>query len=198
MASLVAADWMFWLARVVGVVALFVNLRANLRRSDNAMKRNMAVASLLWSVYHAMLGAFTAASISLVSMSRQVLTSRLDLLGGRAKILVERAYYVVSVLVCAVSWHGWASLLPLFGTMLSTYGMFHLRFERFRWAMIVSGVFWAGSALYFHAWEALFATLVSTATVLVGMRGVKLNRLLHERKERVAGKRVVAGVREAS
>jgi hypothetical protein len=158
----------------------------------------MAAASLLWSVYHAMLGAFTAASISLVSMSRQLLTSRLDLLSSRAKVLVERAYYVVSMLVCAVSWHGWASLLPLFGTMLSTYGMFHLRFERFRWAMIISGVFWAGSALYFHAWEALFATLVSTATVLIGMRGVKLSRLLHERKQRDPVKRAVSIAQERS
>ena len=177
-------DASFWLARGVGLVALCIGLRANLRRSDASMKRNMSIASALWGVYYLLLGGYTAAATSLISMSRQLVTSRLDLLNARVQRRVEFGYYGAAMVICALTWHGWVSLLPAVATMVSTFAMFRLKFERFRWAMVVSGVIWCANAFYFQAWEQLISVSMSIGTILIGLRGVRLHRLRQERSER--------------
>lgn len=177
-------DASFWLARGIGLVALCIGLRANLKRSDASMKRNMSIASALWGVYYLLLGGYTAAATSLISMSRQLITSRLDLMNARVQRRVEFGYYGAAMAVCALTWHGWVSLLPAIATMVSTFAMFQLKFERFRWAMVVSGTIWCVNAFYFQAWEQLFSVSMSIATTLVGLKGVRLHRLQQERAQR--------------
>lgn len=177
-------DASFWLTRGLGLVALFIGVRANLKPSDASMKRNMSIASALWGVYYLLLGGYTAAATSLISMSRQLITSRLDLLNARVQRRVELGYYAAAMAICALTWHGWVSLLPAVATMISTFAMFQLKFERFRWAMVVSGTIWCVNAAYFQAWEQLFSVSMSIGTTLIGLKGVRLHRLRQERSER--------------
>lgn len=168
--------------RALGFVAVGAGVYAYFRTTDDEVKRMMAVSSLFWVAYNGILGAITAATIGALSMTRQIVSSKV-----KDESWSTRLMHVFSVLntgVLALTWHGWISLFPYLGSQLSNYAMFRLRFERLRIALLCSALLWAVSALYFHAYEALLATAISCAVIVYRFRRTKLDRLLHERRSR--------------
>lgn len=169
--------------RLLGFVAVGAGIYAYFKTEDDEVKRMMAVSSFFWVAYNGVLGAITAAAIGAISMTRQIVASRV-----KNEFLAHRLMHVFSALntgVLALTWHGWISFFPYAGSMLSNYAMFKLRFERLRLALLVSALLWGVSALYFQAYEALLATTISISVIVYRMRRTKLERLRHERKARI-------------
>lgn len=90
----------------------------------------------------------------------------------------------INTAALVLTWHGPISLCPFIGSSISTYAMFKLKHERFRYAMLASGMMWGVSAAYFHAYEALTATAISSGVILATMKKTKLHRLREERSRR--------------
>lgn len=171
------------ITRLIGLAAVTIGIAAFIRQDDKSVKKMMSMASLLWVIYHATLGAWTASAISAISMSRQFLSARLD----ASHKLGQRLMYVflsINAIALAITWHGPISMCPFIGSSISTYAMFKLKHERFRYAMLASGLMWGVSAAYFQAYEALTATAISSGVILATMKKTRLHRLREERARR--------------
>ena len=156
------------LIHATGLSALALNVIALLRTCERSLRIQSGIAGVIWALNNLLLGAHTAAALSVVSAGRTA-TSAATLHGGAR---VRRAAFVgfaaLTLGVGAATWHGWPSVLLITASLLSTYAMFYLRGRQLRWSMLVVSALWMYNAWSYDSWE---QTLANAATAVAALYG---------------------------
>lgn len=156
------------LIHATGLCALALNVVALVRSCERSLRVQSAAAGVIWALNNALLGAHTAAALSLLSAGRTA-TSASTLNGGAA---LRRGLFVGFVLlalaVSAATWAGWPSALMTVASILSTYAMFYLRRRPLRWSMLAVSALWMHNAWIYDSWEQMLANALTAAAALYG------------------------------
>jgi hypothetical protein len=128
------------------------------------------MAGVIWALNNLLLGAHTAAALSLVSASRTA-TSAITL-SAREDIrrTVFIGFLVLTVLMGALTWHGWPSAPLVLASLLSTVAVFYLRGRAMRMAMLLVSALWMHNAWLVDSWEQMAANALTAAAALYGAR----------------------------
>jgi hypothetical protein len=156
------------LIHATGVCALALNVVALVRTCERSLRVQSGVAGIIWAFNNLLLGAHTAAVLSLVSAGRTA-TSAATLHSGLAlRRVAFVAFAVVTLGISAATWHGWPSVFMAIASLLSTYAMFYLRGSSLRWSMLVVSALWMHNAWSYGSWEQMAANGLTAAAAVYG------------------------------
>lgn len=140
------------LVDATGMLALSLNLGALVSSRDRTLLRTNGWASALWAVNNLLMGALTAASLSALSVGRQVTAAALLERPGRLKAAAFALLVVATLFITGLTWSGIDSFFPAAGSLAGTYAMFYLRGAALRWALVLVNVLWMSNAVAYEAW----------------------------------------------
>jgi len=156
------------LIHATGLCALALNVCALARRCERALRLQSGLSGTIWALNNLLLGAHTAAALSLVSAGRTA-TSAVTL---EAAIAVRHAacagFVALTLAVALLTWHGWPSALLLMASLLSTLGMFYLRGNKLRLTMLGVSTLWMVNAWLYDSWEQMLANVLTALAALYG------------------------------
>ncbi|HKX39765.1 MAG TPA: YgjV family protein [Burkholderiaceae bacterium] len=155
-----------------GLVALVLNVLALARSCERALRVQSSIAGLAWALNNLLLGAHTAAALSLVSAGRTASSAATLRAGERLRRRVFLGFAALTVLVAACTWQGWVSLFLSVASVLSTYAMFYMQGRPLRWMMVAVSILWMVNAWSYGSWEQAAANAATAAAALyAGWRG---------------------------
>lgn len=148
--------------------ALAINVVAMIRTCEKSLRIQSAVAGLAWALNNFLLGAYTAAALSLVSAGRT--TTSLALLRGAAhwRRIVFIGFATLTLGIAAATWDSRSSLPITAAALLSTYAMFYLTGASLRWSMLVVSALWMEHAWSHGSWEQVACNAMTALAALYG------------------------------
>jgi hypothetical protein len=157
-----------FLIHATGVSALVLNVFALVRTCERSLRWHSGAAGVVWALNNLLLGAHTAAALSLVSAGRTA--SSAATLDGDARLRrrVFLGFSALTLAVSAVTWHGWPSAWLTLASVLSSYAMFYLRGRPLRATMLIVSALWMVNAWAFDSWEQMLANAATAAAALYG------------------------------
>jgi hypothetical protein len=156
------------LINATGLFALTLNVSGVVRPNDRTLMRTSGWASALWAVNNVLIGAHTAAALSVLSVGRQSAAAALH---GRVASLRWIAFATIVVLTLLIGWFSWSGMLTLFpvaGSLIGSYAMLFMQGARLRIALVVINAFWLYGALSYDAWWQVGANVVAGTAAAVG------------------------------
>jgi hypothetical protein len=156
-----------------GVCALALNVVALVHTCEKTLRIQSGLAGVIWALNNLLLGAHTAAALSLVSAGRTA-TSAVTLSAREGiRRAVFAAFLLLTLLIGALTWHGWPSLLMVLASVLSTFAVFYLRGRALRLTMLLVSALWMYNAWLYDSWEQMAANVITAVAALVGARRVE-------------------------
>jgi hypothetical protein len=158
------------LIHATGVCALALNVTALVRSCERALRLQSGLSGALWALNNLLLGAHTAAALSLISAGRTATSAATLRATNPVRHAACAAFVALTLAITAFSWHGWPSALLLVASLLSTFAMFYLRATLLRLTMLPVSALWMVNAWVFDSWEQLLANVVTALAAIYGMR----------------------------
>jgi Bacterial inner membrane protein len=156
------------LIHATGLSALVLNVVALIRTCEKKLRVQSSLAGVIWAFNNLLLGAHTAAALSLLSAGRTATSAATLQSGESLRRLIVLGFVLVTLVIGAVTWHGWSSVLLIVASLVSTYAMFYLRGRPLRWSMLAVSVLWMYNACSYDSWEQMAANAASAAAALYG------------------------------
>jgi hypothetical protein len=151
-----------------GVCALALNVAALLRRCETALRIQSGMSGALWALNNLLLGAHTAAALSLVSAGRTATSAATLRAANPVRHGACAAFMALTLGITAFTWHGWPSAMLLAASLLSTFAMFHLRATPLRLTMLLVSALWMVNAWMVDSWEQMLANVVTAGAAIYG------------------------------
>jgi hypothetical protein len=155
------------LIHATGLIALALNVIALTCTCERTLRLRSGVSGMIWALNNFLLGANVAAALSVVSAGRTA-TSAVTLGAGRSRAIGFSLFAGLTIAVGFLTWGGWASLLMIAASLLSTYAVFHLTGRSLRWVMLAVSALWMFNAWSVGSWEQIAANVISAAASLYG------------------------------
>ena len=161
------------LIHATGLCALALNVFALFRTCERSLRVQSGIAGIIWALNNSLLGAHTAAALSLVSAGRTATSATTLNSGATLRRVVFMGFATLTLGISAATWHGWPSVFIVIASLLSTYAMFYMRGRSLRWSMIVVSGLWMHNAWAHDSWEQMVANAVTALAALYGAWRVK-------------------------
>ncbi|MEO7336596.1 MAG: YgjV family protein [Caldimonas sp.] len=156
------------LIHATGICALAFNVVALVRTCERSLRVQSGIAGVIWALNNLLLGAPTAAALSLVSASRTATSAATLQCGGRLRFSLFGAFGTLAVGIGIATWDGWSSVLLTSASLISTYAMFYMKGPRLRASMLMVSVLWMHHAWSHGSWEQMAANALTAAAALYG------------------------------
>ena len=153
------------LIHATGLFALALNVIALARSCEKSLRVQSGIA---WALNNLLLGAYTAAALSLVSAGRTATSAVTLHSSAPLRRAVFSGFAALTLTIAALTWHGWPSVLLTLASLLSTYATFYLRGRALRWTMLVGSALWMVNAWTYDSWEQMLANAATGAAALYG------------------------------
>lgn len=157
-----------WLVRLTGLVALFLNIGGLLVASDVRLKFLLTAGSVFWGLQNWLLGAYTAAAVTSVSVVRQATSVKLHYRTFKVRGLAALFFAVLTLSAGLLVWQGWADVFSLCAALTGTVATFLFSGWRLRLALLLATVFWVASGVAYSAWEQALSGCISASAALLG------------------------------
>jgi hypothetical protein len=151
-----------------GVIALSLTTSALIGSSDRTMFRASGWASAIWALNSLLIGAYTAAALSVLGVGRQVSASKLMDRPTRTKTVAFGILAMATLLIAAATWTGAATLFPVIGSLIASYAMLYLRGAALRWSMVAVSALWMVNAITFDSLWQIAANGLAGGAAAVG------------------------------
>lgn len=151
-----------------GVVALVLNVVALAHTCERRLRLQSGLAGVLWALNNLLLGAHTAAALSLVSAGRTAASAVTLGVGEALRHAAFAGFAALTLAVGAFTWHGWPSALLMVASVLSTVAVFYLRGHPLRAAMVAVSALWMVNAWVYDSWEQMLANLLTAVAAFYG------------------------------
>ena len=163
---------LLWI-HATGICALALNVVALVRTCEKALRIQSGLAGAIWALNNLLLGAHTAAALSLLSAGRTASSAITLNTHDHIRRVVFVGFLLLTLAIGALTWQGWASALMVAASVLSTVAMFYLRGRTMRLSMLLVSALWMYNAWLYDSWEQMAANLLTAAAALYGARRVE-------------------------
>lgn len=156
------------LVHATGLAALAFNIRALVGSNDRSLRSTTAWASGLWAMNNFLIGAHSAAALSVLGIGRQASASAVQERAQHLKLTVCALFLVVTLVAGALTWNGAVTVFTTTGSLLTTYAMFFMRGVGLRLAMVGVATLWMYNAWAYDSWWQMLANLASGGAAAYG------------------------------
>lgn len=151
-----------------GLCALAFNVIALVRTCERSLRVQSSIAGIVWALNNLLLGAHTAAAMSLLSAGRTATSAATLQSSARLRRAVFAGFAVLSLAIGVITWNGWPSVLLITASLLSTGAVFYLGGRRLRWSMLLVSALWMYHAWSIASWEQMAANAITAVAALYG------------------------------
>jgi hypothetical protein len=151
-----------------GLFALLFNIIALCRRCEKSLRIQSGIAGLAWALNNLLMGANTAAALSLVSAGRTATSAAMLRCDARLRLASFTCFALLTLAIGLGTWDGWPSGLITAASLLSTYAMFYMSGRALRWILLTVSGLWMYHACTHHSWEQIIANATSAVAALYG------------------------------
>src|SRR5262252_6419181 len=130
------------LIHATGICALALNVSALLRTCERALRIHSGLSGTIWALNNLLLGANTAAALSLVSAGRTATSAAVLRSDARLRFASFAGFSLLTLAVGFSTWDGWPSGLITTASMLSTFAMFYMNGRALRWILLTVSGLW--------------------------------------------------------
>lgn len=162
----------FWLAQAVGAFAALLMLHAFWRHTNEGLRARMTLASGLWAVHFALLGAPVAAAMAVVGAARTFAASRLETASLRTRAWMAAGFTLASGVGAWLLWDGWLGLAPALLTIEMTLAYFLCFGAGLRVAQLINSVGFIAYGSVIGAWPNVLMQGVLIVSNVRGLRGM--------------------------
>jgi len=155
-----------FLIHLTGVCALVLNVLAIIRTCERRLRVHSGIAGLVWALNNLLLGAHSAAALSLVSAGRTASSAATLESGAVRRRLTFAGFAALTLLVSVLTWQGWLSMFLVTASLLSTYAMFYMQGSALRWVMLLVSMLWMINAWSYGSWEQVAANAATAVAAL--------------------------------
>lgn len=155
-----------FLIHLTGVCALVLNVLAIIRTCERRLRVHSGIAGLVWALNNLLLGAHSAAALSLVSAGRTASSAATLESGAARRRLAFAGFAALTLLVSVLTWQGWLSVFLVTASLLSTYAMFYMQGSALRWVMLLVSMLWMINAWSYGSWEQVAANAATAVAAL--------------------------------
>ncbi|WP_413729371.1 YgjV family protein [Sodalis sp. RH22] len=127
---------LYWVAQGVGVLAFFVGITMFIKRDDRKFKLQLALYSFIIGCHFFLMGANAAGMSAVLNALRTVISTR------TRSILVMFAFIILTLALGLSEVKHAVELLPIIGTVISTWALFRTRGLTTRCVMWCSTAGW--------------------------------------------------------
>lgn len=156
------------LIHVTGIGALAFNVIALVHTCEKSLRVQSGIAGVGWALNNLLLGAHTAAALSLVSAGRTATSAAMLECSAHLRWALFLAFGVLTLAIGVGTWDGWPSAFITGASLLSTYAMFYMEGRPLRWLMLAVSALWMYHAWSLGSWEQVAANAVTAAAALYG------------------------------
>lgn len=139
-----------------------------LHRNDGHLRRSSMMAALLWALNNLLIGAETAAALSVLSAGRTATSVALARKAARLRAASCGAFMLLALAIALATWEGLPSALTATASLMSTWAMFYFAGVRLRLVLLVGAVLWLAHALIYGSWEQAFAQVLAIGASAYG------------------------------
>ena len=158
----------FWI-NITGATGLLVNADSLTRKSDTLLRSLIGLGFAFWTVNNVLLGAWTAAALCGVAMTRQIVASWLPYdTSMRLKSMLCIGFLSVILGLTLWTWNSWGSVLACISSFLSTVAMFYFSGARLRATVGFAYLFWCAATIWYHAEWAFVSNVLLTLAAFWG------------------------------
>ncbi|MDE2457489.1 MAG: YgjV family protein, partial [Burkholderiales bacterium] len=104
------------LVNLTGFVALALNVMGLVRQSDRTLRQSTGWASAIWAANNLLIGAQSAAALSMLSVGRQASAEAVQGRGERLRLWCCTVFLIVTAVIGAVTWQGPITLFTTAGS----------------------------------------------------------------------------------
>ena len=151
-----------------GLFALLFNIVALCRSCEKKLRIQSGIAGVAWALNNLLLGAHTAAALSLVSAGRTATSAAVLLSDARLRFASFAGFALLTLAIGLATWDGWPSGLITAASLLSTYAMFYMNGRALRWILLTVSGLWMYHACSHHSWEQIVANGATAIAALYG------------------------------
>lgn len=151
-------------AQLVGVVGLVLLIAAFQTNTRKKMLRIQMASALAWTIHFLLLGAYTGAAMNVVTTVRNVMFVRF-----RKK---QWAFWVMVagiVIVTALTFKNWTSLLPAIACLAGTIAAWRMNPRIIRVVALIGPPLWFVHNFFNGSYPGMIADSIAFASVLFGM-----------------------------
>ena len=156
------------LIHATGLCALALNLVALVCTCERSLRVRSGIAGMVWALNSFLIGSNVAAALNVVSAGRTAASAVTLHRAGLQRRVAFGAFCALTLVIGALTWGGWPSLLIIGASLMSTYAVFHLTGRSLRWVMLVVSAMWMFNAWSYGSWEQMAGNVLSAAASLYG------------------------------
>lgn len=108
----------YWFAQAVGAIAFLVGITVFFYRDDRKFKLQLSFYSAIIGIHFFLMGANAAGASALLNAGRTVVATR------TRNLVVMFAFIILTLVFGLSSMKHWMELLPIIGTLVSTWALF--------------------------------------------------------------------------
>jgi len=158
-----------------GLAVLALNVSGLVHTSDRSLRTKTGLASALWAANNFLMGAYSAAALSALTVGRQASASAVQERSRTIRRWTCALFMVLTLATGLLTWQGYATLPSIAGSMLATYAMFNLFGARLRWSMVGVSTLWMYNAWAYHSWWQAVANLLISFAAIYGAGRARLS-----------------------
>jgi len=132
----------YWLAQGVGVIAFLVGITTFINRDERRFKKQLSVYSAIIGVHFFLMGAFPAGASALLNAVRTLITLR------TRSLWVMSVFITLTLFLGLIKLHHPMELLPIIGTVASTWALFRCKGLTVRCVMWCSTACWVSHNIW--------------------------------------------------
>ena len=154
--------------RILGILALLTSVLSFQFKRHKPIVLCKMVSELMFALQYFLMGAYTGCLLDLISGGRNFLFYKL-VEKKKSTLPVIIFFSVFMVVLGAVTWSGWLSLLPVCAKVISTvsYGMRNEKLLRF--ITLPSCILWIIYNITVGGWEAMVSDTLSLISILIAI-----------------------------
>ena len=156
------------LPSIIGYIALTMVILAFQSKSRKGVLLLFFVAHLFFMVHFYMIGATTAALINVIALVRDLLFIKKEKLPSYNTQLWPTLFSIVFLLTAIPQWH-WYNLLPAFGMVIESYGLWIHDEKLLRKINLLPRPLWFGYALVVGSLPSGLTEIFVTTSVLIAI-----------------------------
>lgn len=171
----------FILIRLTGLLGLSLGVIAFQFKNHKQIMLCKIFAEVAYCAQYTLLGAYTGGAIGAISVIRNYLFRR-QVEKGKSTLPLIIIFSIFIVIICAVTWAGPLSLLPLFSKVISciSYGMKNPK--KLRIITLPTCFMWVTYNLFVGSWEAMIGDSLSAISIMIAIYKFDIRKQKQESK----------------
>jgi len=157
------------LAQIIGFLALSLVILTFQSNKRKTMQHLKIIASGLFFLHFALLGAWTGATMNIITAIRSYIFKDRFSKSWAGKTLWLYFFIIIFIIAGIFTWEGYRSLLPIVGMIIGTIAFWMKSPRQIRLLILFSSPCWLIYNLLVHSYAGIITEIVTLSSVIISM-----------------------------